>query len=92
MRRRLIILIAIISLGLGTFVTSSMAKDVPIVTQDELKAMLDKPDILIIDVRHDDQWAGSELKIKGALREGYNDVKSWADKYPKDKLIVLYCA
>jgi hypothetical protein len=92
MMRRLVILIAIISLGTGMFPISSMGKDVPMVTQDELKAMLENPDLVIIDVRFDKHWTASELKIKGAMREDPNDVTSWADKYLKDKLIVVYCA
>jgi hypothetical protein len=30
------------------------------------------------------------LKIKGAVREDPKQVSSWIDKYPKDKLLVLY--
>jgi hypothetical protein len=37
-------------------------------------------------------WADSDLKIKGAVREDPKVFESWANKYPKDKTIVLYCA
>ena len=92
MKRRLLILVAVIWVGIGMLTTLAISKDVPMVTKDELKAMLDNPDSVIIDVRYDKHWTGSDVKIKGAVRQDYNDVKSWADKYPKNKLIVVYCA
>lgn len=61
-------------------------------TKEELKAMLGKPDLIIIDVRTGSDWLGSDLKIKGAIREDPEDVGSWAKKYSKDKTLVLYCA
>ena len=92
MRRRSAVLIAFILVWIGLFTTIAMSNDVPRMTKDELKATLDSPDIAIIDVRVDSHWNTSDTKIKGALREDPTDVKSWADKYPKDKLLVLYCA
>jgi rhodanese-related sulfurtransferase len=71
---------------------STMSKGVPRMTKDELKAMLGNPNLIIIDVRHDQDWKGSDVRIKGAVREDPDDVKSWARKYSKDRLIVLYCA
>ncbi len=59
---------------------------------DELKNMLNNPDLTIIDVRIENDWENSNMKIKGAAREDYMRVETWADKYPKDKLIVVYCA
>ena len=66
--------------------------DAPRMTKDEINALLDGPDLTIIDVRHDQDWKGSDVRIKGAVREDPDDVKSWARKYSKDRLIVLYCA
>ncbi len=38
-------------------------------------------------------WDNSKVKIQGAVREDPDkNVKSWAEKYSKDKTIVLYCA
>ncbi len=62
------------------------------VSIDELKNMLNNPALSIIDVRYEKDWQESDMKIKGAVREDYMRVETWADKYPKDKLIVLYCA
>jgi len=92
MKRRLIVLISVILVGMGAFGTSSVAKDVTMITKDELKAMLGNLEVVIIDARYDKHWMASDMKIKGAVREDYNDVKSWADKYNKNRLIVVYCA
>ena len=54
--------------------------------------MLGNPDLIILDVRSGMDWTDSDLKIKGAIREEPDDIKSWANKYPKNKTLVLYCA
>jgi rhodanese-related sulfurtransferase len=72
---------------------SDASAQVPRMSKEELKAMLGKPDVIIIDVRQPVDLAKSTMMIKGAVREDpKQEVKSWADKYPKDKTIVLYCA
>ena len=66
---------------------------VPKVTKEELKSMLSNTNIVIIDVRLDEEWKKSEWKIQGAVREDpEKDVKNWGGKYPKDKTLVFYCA
>jgi rhodanese-related sulfurtransferase len=48
------------------------------------------PEIIILDVRPEQQWKGTKLKIVGAIHEDPTAIESWAGKYPKDKTIVLY--
>ena len=72
--------------------TAATSKSVPRMAKEELKPMLGKPDVLIVDVRADKDWAESDLKIKGAVREDPQTIDSWASKYPKDKTLVFYCA
>jgi rhodanese-related sulfurtransferase len=92
MRKKLFIGILFLFLGMGMYVTSAMSADVPRMTQDELRALLGNPDLVILDVRASPDWTASGLKIKGAVREEPNDIASWANKYSKDKTLVLYCA
>jgi rhodanese-related sulfurtransferase len=89
MKRRSIVLTAVILLAIGIFTTCK--GDVPRMTMDELKAMLGNPDLVIIDVRLERDWNKSDSKIKGAVREEPVHIESWANKYPKDKILVLYC-
>lgn len=74
----------------GVFTMPTMAADVPRITKEELKSMLDDPDGVILDVRGSNSWRASEEKIKGAVWEDPKSVASWANKYPKDKKLVLY--
>jgi rhodanese-related sulfurtransferase len=79
--------------ALMTFANASLATaDVERITKETLKEMLDNPDTIILDVRSGRDWGSSEFKIKGAQRGNPGKVDSWAEKYPKDKTLVFYCA
>jgi len=92
MKGRLFSIVILFFITLGGFITSALSADAPRMTKDELKAMLGNPDLIILDVRSGMDWTDSDLKIKGAIREEPDDIKSWANKYPKNKTLVLYCA
>jgi hypothetical protein len=59
-------------------------------SRDDLKAMLGHPDLIILDVRAASDWTESHSKIEGAIREDPKEVASWAGKYSKEKILVLY--
>ncbi len=87
----LFISLLFIGLNMGPFMT--WAADAPRMTKEELKAMLGKPEVVIIDVRTGNDWKSSKEKIQGAVREDPDKrAKSWAGKYSQDKMIILYCA
>ena len=67
-------------------------KDVPRVSKDELKAKLGSPDLVLLDVRSENDWGKSGEKIPGAARMDPGTVDTWSGTLPKDKEIVLYCA
>jgi len=83
-------LLLLISLLAGLPAIAS-ASDVSKISKEELNAMLYDPDLLIIDVRRERDWKSSSLKIRGAVWEDFLEVDTWAQKYPKNKKIVLYC-
>ena len=67
--------------------------EIPRMTNEQLRSLLGNPDVIIMDVRIEDHWKASQSKIKGAIREDpEKDINTWADKYPKDKTLVFYCA
>lgn len=68
------------------------ANDSHMVTKEQLRSMVGKPDVIIIDLRSSHDWNKSKVKIPGAVREEAMRFGSWMDKYPKEKTIVLYCA
>jgi len=92
MKKRIFIAPLLIFFMVGILATFARSADVPRMKKDELKAMLDNSDLVILDVRYKKDWTDSDSKIKGAIREDPESVKSWAEKYSKDKTIVLYCA
>ncbi len=67
-------------------------KDVARITVDQLKSMLGRPDVVIVDVRDPISWDKSDSKIPGAVREDPDRLAAWVSKYPKDKTMVFYCA
>lgn len=81
-----------IFLTIGVMTALATSADAPRMTKEELKALLGQPDLIIIDVRTGSDWTASDLKIKGAVREDPENIESWANKYAKDKTLVLYCA
>jgi predicted sulfurtransferase len=70
---------------------NASAAEPPRITKEELKQRLGDPDIVIVDVRTGRDWTGAVRKIPGAVREEPGDAGGWAERYPKDKPIVLYC-
>ena len=68
------------------------ADDDPRIEPEQLKAKLDQPGLYLLDVRLVSDWKKSDRKIPGAVRVDPHDVSSWASKYPKDELLVVYCS
>ena len=64
--------------------------DIPRMTKEQLKPLLGTPDVIVLDVRSSADYNSSDEKIKGAIRVEPGDAKTVAEKYPKDKTIVLY--
>jgi rhodanese-related sulfurtransferase len=77
--------------GLGA---SATAADPPfkVWTPADLKAQLDNPDVVVVDVRSSGDWNTSDQKIKGAIRVDQGDESILSERYGKDKTFVLYCA
>jgi hypothetical protein len=78
-------------LATGTGVAAG-AKEVPLISKEDLKPGLDAASLIIIDVRSGKDWNASQKKIKGAVREDPEKVEAWAKKYKSQQDIVLYCA
>ena len=92
MKKRLFLVILLIFFMVEGCTMFEKFVDAPRMTKEELKTMLGSPNLLIIDVRYGKDWTDSNLKIKGAIREDPEAFDSWANKYPKDKTLVFYCA
>lgn len=65
-------------------------KNVPGISVDQVKQLLNNSDVIIIDVRKYRNWWRSSKKILSAVRENPFKVDQWAQKYPKDKSLIFY--
>ena len=75
----------------GLIIISALAEDgIPRISKEKLKEMLDNSDVIILDVRDSEDWQKSEFKIKGAIRRRSKLFDSWANEFPRDKVLVLY--
>ena len=74
--------------SLGSMVT----EEVPLMTTEQLRSRLDKPDTVILDVRTGSDWTSSDQKISGAVRSDPKEFSKWSNIYPKKDTIVIYCA
>ena len=94
MKKNLLAALMLILLIIGLFAALAQSADVPIMTKDELKAMLGNPRLLILDVRLGRDFIFSDLKIKGADRplDMSHVTPAQFPMDTKDKTIVFYCA
>jgi len=74
------------------FSSAGVASEVNKITKEELIKIMEQDTIRILDVRQERDWSLSDFKIKGAERRAPQDFETWANTYPKDKTLVLYCA
>ena len=81
-----------VTLLLAFPLSCAVGQDVPRLDKDTLKGWLSDPQVIVLDVRQPQDWQASDKKVKGAVRQEPNEVKTWAAGLPKDKKIVLYCA
>ena len=90
MMKRAMVFLVMAFMLLGMWVSMAFASEISRISKEELKSMLGKPEVVVIDVRTLWDRKMSLKQIKGAVREDPGDVKSWAKKYSKEKTIVLY--
>ena len=91
-KARLWTMVIAVALMLAFPLSCAVGQDVPRLDKDTLKSWLADPQVIVLDVRQPKDWDGSNKKIKGAVRQEPNEVKTWAAGLPKDQKIVLYCA
>ena len=85
----LLAILAAITTGFG--VAAAASDEVPRISVEKTRELLGSPDVIIIDVRTAKTWWRSSTKILDAVREEPGAVEKWAQKYPKDKTLILYC-
>ncbi len=85
-------ILLLLSLVLLIAAPSVSARNVPIMSKDDLNAKIGSDNLVILDVRSGRDWSSSEFKIKGAVRAPGSELATWSANYKKDQILVLYCA
>jgi predicted sulfurtransferase len=88
---QIIVIVFLILTAAGSASAQTGSENVPRMSVEDLNAMLDSPDLLILDVRTGQDWTGSEFQIKGAQRKDPRGFEGWVGQLPMGKRIVLYC-
>ena len=88
----LFLVVALIPVALtGYSAPPSTVEQVPRLTMDQVKSMIGKPDVVIVDIRYIKQYEQSDRKIPGAVFIQPEQFDEFAKKYPdKDKTYILY--
>jgi 3-mercaptopyruvate sulfurtransferase SseA len=94
MKKLLILGLAAIILVVGGAVAYKVFKPVypPRMTVDELAGRLDDANLVVIDVRTDSSYAGSESTIPKAVRISPKNFSATVQTMDKQKEYVLFCA
>jgi rhodanese-related sulfurtransferase len=61
-------------------------------SKEDLREKMDRPEVVVLDVRKESDYQDSDLKIQGAVRVDPTDIDAWLSRYPRDRELVLYCA
>lgn len=64
--------------------------EIPRMTKEQVRDLLGKRKIVLLDTRPEEQWRSSDQMLPGATHENPFEVKSWAGKYSKDDTLILY--
>ena len=83
------LIVLLIFVGLVTHRPADAA-NISLISIDQLKLILDNPQVVVIDVRTTNAWRDSPVKIKGAVRGAPKQFESWSTDFPRDKALVLY--
>jgi hypothetical protein len=86
------ILGSLIYVFVALFSLTASGSEISLISINQLKLILDNPEIAVIDVRSSKDWQTSDIKIKGAVRGAPKNFESWAYDFSNDKVLILYCA
>jgi rhodanese-related sulfurtransferase len=91
MRLRVGVVVLVISVACAAVAGAQAMRGVKKIDIDELKAMMAKKQVIVVDVR--DPQSFSEGHIPGALNVPFDFIPNHVEDWKKDKrLIVTYCA
>ena len=91
MKTRVIVFVGIASLALAAIASAQAMRNVPRISIDEVKALMAKKQVVLIDVR--DPHSFAEGHLPGAINVPFDHIPKHVDAWKKEKrLLVTYCA
>ncbi len=75
----------VVSLMLAFTWSCGSGEKPPLLDKEIIKSWLSDRAVMILDVRASKDWKVSDKKIKGAVRQDPDEVKTWVANLPKDK-------
>ena len=90
MKRLVIPFLATLLLAALTIPATAPAAETAMISVEQLKQMLDQPEVVVIDARVKKDYDSAEKIISGAKRENPDAVDKWAPEYDPGKTYVLY--
>ena len=91
MKTRVIVFVGIASLALAAIASAQAMRNVPRISIDEVKALMAKKQVVLIDVRDPQSFA--EGHLPGAINVPFDHIPKHVDAWKKEKrLLVTYCA
>ena len=91
MKTRLMIFAVIVWLSLATIAAAQAMRNVPRISIDEVKALMAKKQVILIDVRDPQSFA--EGHMPGAINVPFDHIPNHVEAWKKEKrLLVTYCA
>ena len=83
--------VALITIMASVVVAGQAMRNVPRISIDEVKALMAKKQVVLIDVRDPQSFA--EGHMPGAINVPFDHIPKYVDQWKKEKrLLVTYCA
>jgi rhodanese-related sulfurtransferase len=90
MTRRMMLVILLMAAA-GSSIAAQAVRNVPRITIDEVKALMGKKQVLLVDVRDPQSFADGHMP--GAINVPFDRIPDHVDTWKKEKrLVVTYCA
>ena len=62
----------------------------PRISKEEIRDLLAQPDVVLLDVRPEEEWKSGDFKLPGAVHENPLEFASWSSKYSKEMTLIIY--
>ena len=62
------------------------------ITPNDLKPLVEKKAVTVLDVRRQNDYDADKVKLPGAEWKNPDQLADWSARLPKEKEIVIYCA